>query len=94
MLKIKETIFDHDLTADELYKLTGFEDTTYKQYQIALTPNCALGDLWTLFKIRGDTQKAQEYFDRIKSKKYKWTLKFLEAGCLTPDYLRGGSNDV
>jgi hypothetical protein len=89
MLKIKETIFDHNPTADELYKITNFEDTTIKQYQIALTSDCALADLWILFKIRGDKQTAQRYFDKIKSKKYKWKLKFLEAGCLTPGYLQG-----
>lgn len=76
-----ETVFEHNLTKEEIYGLFVFGDTTREIYidtlkkayntdeQIMASINSSL---YMLFKERGDKEKAIEYASRIPDCDDKW----------------------
>jgi len=70
-----ETIFDHAPTAAELDEVVGDPDLTRDDYLAVTTDgDSILVDLWDLFTLRGDTRRAQTYFNRISSPELKHQL--------------------
>ncbi|MBO7316402.1 MAG: hypothetical protein J6U44_04490 [Paludibacteraceae bacterium] len=68
-----ETVFEHNLTKEEIISLFYFEDTTRESYietikrysteeQMMISINCSL---YYLFRARGNHKKAMEYADRL-----------------------------
>ena len=68
-----ETIFDHNITNEEIKALTGF-DLTKEEYLSADDDQVGYYiDIYYLYKIiREDEKKAQEYFDKIPDSPHKY----------------------
>lgn len=76
-----ETVFEHNLTKEEIIGLFMFEDTTREDYietvkraynteeQMIMNFNC---NLYMLYWGRGDKKKAMEYANRIPDCDFKW----------------------
>lgn len=67
----KETIFDHDVTDEEIKDLCGYLPT--KQHLIDMldsTNHIAL--IYRLYSMRGDKRKARIYFDMLPDTLEKW----------------------
>lgn len=76
-----ETVFEHNLTKDEIYGLFGFEDTTRNDYIEILKKTHKTDDtimygvnvsLYMLYMDRGNKQKAMEYADKLPDCEHKW----------------------
>lgn len=76
-----ETVFEHNLTKDEIYGLFGFEDMTRERYIQTLKRTRKTDDailyginsrLYYLYYWRGDKQKAMEYADKLPDCEHKW----------------------
>ena len=65
-----ETIFDHNITKEELDELFGPLDWT-KEFFEAHSQEDNYIDLYRLFRFRGDLITAQKYLNKIKDKDYK-----------------------
>lgn len=66
-----ETIFDHNVTPEELVRFVGpysVEEAFSKGPAMYTNENDANYALGILFSMRGDKEKAQIYFDRIKNR--------------------------
>ena len=72
-----ETIFNHDITVDEIKVLNilnpGRRIDDKIVYEISTGDDVKYADLCRLFFIRGNPQIAEEYFNEIKDS----TLKYL-----------------
>ena len=75
-----ETIFDHNVTREELYSLTGFNDTTRDEYLSIITnitqnkkeiQERAYVTLYYLYKQRGDIMKAITYAQKVPNSDWK-----------------------
>ena len=76
-----ETVFEHNLTKEEIIGLFVFEDTDREDY-IATLKRCYKTDehvmiainakLYKLHYYRGDKKKAMEYADKIPDCDAKW----------------------
>lgn len=76
-----ETVFEHNLTKEEIIGLFVFEDTTRESYintvkgmydteeKMLINFN---SNLYLLYRSRGDIKKAMEYADRIPDCDFKW----------------------
>lgn len=83
-----ETIFDHNITPDELeagflpYALEirhglDFPDPLTEQgYRDSITQEAAIFDLALLFEFRGDEGKAEEYFEQVPEKAAEYKRGF------------------
>jgi len=72
-----ETIFDHNVTPEELVRFVGpysVEEAFSKGPAMYTNENDANYALGILFSMRGDKEKAQIYFDRIKNKRITNTI--------------------
>lgn len=67
-----ETIFDHNVTKEELKDILGFDSWTREEL---LSINCTQRDhygvIYRLYRYRGDKEKAKEYADKIPDDDYK-----------------------
>ncbi len=62
-----ETIFDHSVTPDEVLAITGIV-LSEKQYLDRVTDaDSEWSALYSLFLVRGNPDRADEYFKKIKS---------------------------
>ena len=71
-----ETIFDYDLTNQELHKIFGndIDDIpTYEEYYDLIhdTNDSRNADLYWLFAMRHDAEKAKHYLSLIKNLEYQ-----------------------
>lgn len=76
-----ETVFEHNLTKDEIVGLFIFEDTTREDYietvkrayntdeEMMMNFNT---NLYMLYRDRGDKNKAMEFADRLPDCEQKW----------------------
>lgn len=76
-----ETVFEHNLTKEEIIGLFAFEDTDRENYIATLKRcyntneqimNAINARLYTLYYYRGDKKKAMEYADRLPDCDSKW----------------------
>ena len=68
-----ETIFDHNVTEEEVNALTGFDLTKEKYLEHNDSQIDCYVDIYYLYKIiREDEEKAQEYFDKIPDSPHKY----------------------
>jgi hypothetical protein len=74
---VPETVFDANITKDEILELFGFE-LSREEYMQTMRRDSALGDLWVLFRMRGEVQKAEEYKNLITDKAYKTRLGYTD----------------
>ena len=63
-----ETIFDHGVTDDELSELML---ESKNDYLYSIDQDTAYVDLYWLYDMRGDTNKAHKYLDSIQDLKYR-----------------------
>jgi len=72
-----ETIFDHNVTTEELNILFGH--AVDKEQYLSLTADIgadsANGMLYSLYTIRNDNVTALKYLNKIKDKQYKFDLQ-------------------
>ena len=61
-----ETIFDHGVTDDEILKLTNGYPESKEDYFYALSQDSAYADLYRLYVIRGDIDKAAFFLDQVQ----------------------------
>ena len=66
-----ETIFDHNVTEDEVINIVGVP-TSPKQYKRIISQSKAYEDIYYLYTERGNEQKAQEYLDKLPNDKHKF----------------------
>lgn len=74
-----DTLFDHNPTPEELryLLLTGPE---LEQYRAAKNdPETEYGNIYALYMIRGDKEKALEYLNRIRNPRESFKGKFSES---------------
>lgn len=70
-----ETIFDHGITEAEHITLTdGYNETT-EDYFHGLDKDSAYADLYRLYSIRGDVNKAAFFLDKIQDLDFKNQFK-------------------
>lgn len=75
-----ETIFDYQISKLEMNRILG-RVWTREEYEKTITSiNAAYVDLWRLFLLRGNPEKAKAYFDRIDNRFLKGVLMDLEWG--------------
>ncbi|MEI6333245.1 MAG: hypothetical protein WCS87_01690 [Methylococcaceae bacterium] len=77
ILKINqlETIFNHEITAAELLALANGYEETQKEYFYGLDQDSAYADLYRLYILRGDTDKAAFFIEKIKDNQFKIQFK-------------------
>ncbi|HEX3033990.1 MAG TPA: hypothetical protein VHT73_02520, partial [Thermodesulfobacteriota bacterium] len=70
-----ETVFDHNVTEDEL-KLLFRTPLTRAEYENKVNTDVAYGDLYRLYSLRGNTVIAYAYLYQIESDTIRnaWTL--------------------
>lgn len=76
-----ETVFEHNITKEEIYGLFGFEDMTREDYietvkrayntdeEMMMNFNT---NLYMLYRDRGNKNKAMEFADRLPDCEQKW----------------------
>ena len=76
-----ETVFEHNITKEEIYGLFGFEDMTRERYIRTLKRTRKTDDaiqyginsrLYALYLSRGNKDKAMEYANRLPDCDHKW----------------------
>ena len=60
-----ETIFDHNITQEEVEFITGFPDTTKEVYLGYRDKDGFVIDLYYLYRYRKDKKKAETYYNMI-----------------------------
>lgn len=72
-----ETIFDHNITEDELTFLFGHvvDKERYLSLTADIDTDSANGMLYSLYTIRNDNVTALKYLNKIKDKQYKFDLQ-------------------
>lgn len=66
-----ETIYDHNPTALELEELTCLTEEEYQQF---VSQDTAFAELYWLYDMRGDHDKAAKYLGMIQDKLYKISI--------------------
>ena len=66
-----ETIFDHNVTPEEVENITGFNLSKERYLKHYKTQIDCYTSIYYLYKIRGDEKKAQEYLDKIPNSFHK-----------------------
>ncbi len=73
-----ETIYEHNMSQDELNALSkmipGRIIDKKKYYQFELDNDLRNADLYRLYKIRGEEEKASRYYDKIEDEILKYFL--------------------
>ncbi len=73
-----ETIFEHNVTKKELELLRSFNPfekiSNRESYLKEEDEDKSLSDLYRLYVLRGDDFKAEEFLNRIRDDRYKYTL--------------------
>lgn len=76
-----ETIFDHQVTEDELKKLLYGDTESFEEYTQFLDQDASYADISRLFRIRGNNQTALKYISLIKNEQLK--MQFMTVPCTT-----------
>ncbi len=73
-----ETIFDHNVTGIEIELLNSFIPSRViknrDKYLVNIDIDKSNADLYHLFVLRGDNNKAEDYLNKIKDPQYKYIL--------------------
>jgi hypothetical protein len=73
------SIYRNNITAKEINKLSkmipGRKINNEFDYENKMTNDLKFADLFRLFSIRGDKEKAQQYFEKIEDNILKYLLK-------------------
>lgn len=73
------SIYRNNITAKEINKLSkmipGRKINNEFDYENKMTDDLKFADLFRLFSIRGDKEKAQQYFEKIEDNILKYLLK-------------------
>lgn len=76
---IMGSIYRNNITAKEINKLSkmipGRKINNEFDYENKMTDDLKFADLFRLFSIRGDKEKAQQYFEKIEDNILKYLLK-------------------
>ncbi len=70
-----ETIYDHGITDAEILQLTDGYPETKEEYFYALGQDSAYADLYRLYVIRGNNDKASFYLEKIQDIGFKNQFK-------------------
>ncbi|MFO7447947.1 MAG: hypothetical protein R6W90_16410 [Ignavibacteriaceae bacterium] len=74
-----ETIYSHNITADELNKLgkmiPGREIDSESEYRDKISEEIKYADLFRLYSIRGKKEKAKLFLDKINDRVLKFLLQ-------------------
>ncbi|WP_394752807.1 hypothetical protein [Crenothrix sp.] len=70
-----ETIFDHNITSDEILALTDGYQESQEDYLYALDQDSAFADLYRLYSLRGNSDKALFFCDQITDIAFKNQFK-------------------
>jgi hypothetical protein len=70
-----ETIFDHGVTDAEIQALTDGYPETQEEYFYGLDHDSAYADLFRLYRLRGDTDKAAYFMEKIEDNSFKFQFK-------------------
>ena len=70
-----ETIYDHGVTESEILALTNGYPETQEEYFEALSQDGAYADLFRLYRLRGNKDKASYYLERIEDPAFKNQFK-------------------
>ncbi len=64
-----ETIFDHNITADERDQL-GIDESTREEYEAVFSQQSAYIDLYSLMGLREDSEAKAHYYGLIDDKSF------------------------
>jgi hypothetical protein len=70
-----ETIFNHEVTLDELLMLNNGYQETKEEYFYGLDQDSANADLYRLYQLRGTIDKAAFFAEKIKDPQFKSQFK-------------------
>jgi hypothetical protein len=73
--QIIETIFDHGVTDAEMLALTDGYPESRENYLYSLDQDSAYADLYRLYSIRNDANKASFFLEQIKDSSFKNQFK-------------------
>lgn len=77
-----ETVFDHNVTDDELKAVTGAEFTKEQYLSVSLSQDSEYCALYRLFSLRNDTEKASIYFNKIKNEELRASITEINEGII------------
>jgi hypothetical protein len=70
---VRQTVFDFGITPQEQIDVFGYNQT-YDEYVMLINDDGRYADLWKLFTLRGDKQRADDYKSRIADESSRfWT---------------------
>ncbi len=67
-----ETIFDHNVTEEEVKLLLGLEISKERFMEWKLDKEANFSCIYRLYLIRGDKEKAKKYFDKLPDTEHKY----------------------
>lgn len=70
-----ETIYDHNVTADEILAMNDGYPETREEYFEVLGHDSAMAGLYRLYSLRGDAEKAIFYMEKIQDNSFKFQFK-------------------
>ncbi len=70
-----ETIYDHDVTEQELNVLYFGDPDSKDEYLAGLSQDSAYADLVTLYQMRGDDAQAEVFISRIQNRELRQQFK-------------------
>ena len=73
--KTIETIYDHSVTNDEILKLTNGYPESHEEYFYGLDQDSAYADLYGLYVIRNEAEKASFYLEQIQDSGFRNQFK-------------------
>ena len=74
---VVKTVFDVDITSEELLELCGFL-MLKEDYLRTTSPDGALGDLWVLFRMRNDFAGAEMFRKRIQDQDFRERITYTD----------------
>lgn len=72
-----ETIYDHDVTEQELNILYFDDPDTQDEYLVGLSQDSAYADLVSLYRMRGDDARAKSFLDRIQNRELRQQFRMI-----------------
>lgn len=73
--EVFETIYDHQVTDDEIIAMNDGYLETREEYFEALDHDSAMASLYYLYSLRGDAPKALFFMEQIRDNGFKFQFK-------------------
>ncbi|MBO8152689.1 MAG: hypothetical protein H0Z30_09390 [Candidatus Marinimicrobia bacterium] len=72
-----ETIFDHDITEEEVKILLDFTIDEAREFILTLSKDANIALIAELYALRKDFKKAEEYINKIEDEEFRRDRQFM-----------------